>query len=275
MKIENAILRGMNSYRSPILTEFFSSPLPFSIPTRPILGADFLRNYGLLPDLRRKVLIDPSTKTEISALVKQTNTCVPKIIPPSGDNKYLALLSEFPSITRLTSNGTHPPPIKHRVVHRILTKGQPCFSKPRRLSPEKYRAAKIAEHMLADGICRRSSSNWASPLHLVEKDGGTDWRPCGDYRMLNNITIPDRYPTPHIQDFARNLAECKIFSKIDLTRAYFQIPVHPEDIPKTAISSPLELFEFTRMPFGLRNAGQTFQRFMDEVTCGLPATYIY
>jgi hypothetical protein len=93
--------------------------------------------------------------------------------------------------------------------------------------------------------------------------------------MLNNITIPDRYPIPHVQHFARNLAGCRSFSKIDLTRAYFQIPVHPEDIPKTAISIPLRLFEFVRMPFGLRNAGQTFQRFMDEVTRGLSATYVY
>ena len=88
------------------------------------------------------------------------------------------------------------------------------------------------------GIVQRSSSAWSSPLHMVRKDDGS-WHPCGDFRRLNTITTPDRYLVPHIQDFSANLVGKTIFSKVDLVRGYHQIPVHPADVCKTAVITPL------------------------------------
>ena len=97
------------------------------------------------------------------------------------------------------------------------------------------------------------------------------WRLETMWRLSNAQTVPDRYPIPHIQDFTQRLAGSKIFAKIDLVRAYYQIPVEPSDVHKT----PFGLFNFTRTPFGLRNSGQTFQRFIDHVTRGLDFVFVY
>ena len=107
--------------------------------------------------------------------------------------------------------------------------------------------------MESQGIICRSKSSWSSPLHMVEKSDGS-WRPCDDYRRLNLVTKRDMYPPPHMEDLSAQLASKKVFSKLDLRKGYYQVPVAPQDVPKTAVITPFGLYEFLRMPFGLRTA---------------------
>lgn len=251
--------------RREIVWEFCIADVPY-----PIIGADLLSHYGLAVNLRERKIVDTLTNLRINGTLKQAEFCNVSTIDQSS--KYATLMNEFPEITRLRQPLNAE---KCNTVHRIETRGPPLAQRARRLCPEKLAIAKQQfREMVKQGICRLSSGAWASPILMKRKKDGT-WRICGDFRRLNAVTEPDKYPVPYLQDFAANLHNKTIFSKLDLHKAYHQIPVAPEDIPKTAVITPFGLFEYTVMTFGLRNAGQTFQRYIFKALGDLPYVFAY
>lgn len=238
----------------------------------PIIGADILAHYGLVVDLRRRRLVD--TLTSVYSLGVRGHSSFPAVslLCRSAECKYTRILADYTEITGMSQQGAWE---SCDVVHHIQTTGPPVAERPRRLSPAKLAAAKREfRAMCRAGICRPSRSPWASPIHLEPKGEG-EWRICGDYRRLNFVTIPDRYPVPHLQDFTANLHGKKIFSALDLHKAFHQIPLAPSDIEKTAVITPFGLFEFKVMTFGLRNAGQTFQRYIHRALADLDFVFAF
>jgi Reverse transcriptase (RNA-dependent DNA polymerase) len=122
--------------------------------------------------------------------------------------------------------------------------------------------------MLKAEVIEPATSEWASPIVLVAKpDGSTLF--CVDYRPLNAATVRDSYPLPRMDECINSLGEAKIFTTLDCNSGYLQIPVRPKDREKTTLTSHEGLYWFLRMPFGLRNAPATFQRFVDITLSGL------
>ncbi|KAK3284527.1 hypothetical protein CYMTET_7823 [Cymbomonas tetramitiformis] len=109
------------------------------------------------------------------------------------------------------------------------------------------------------GILRPSSSPYGCPIIFAPKPGGK-WRMCCDYRALNNITIKDTYPLPPHDTLLEQLKGARWFSRFDFNQFFHQIPIHPDDIHKTAIRTRYGSYEWTVMPFGLTNAPATALR---------------
>ena len=235
----------------------------------PIIGADFLSFFSLAVDVRNRCLLQTGPPAlRYGASTKHS-------LAASISSPFDALINEFADVFSTTLPTYKPKRRPLDIQHHITTEGPPVFAKFRRLSPAKLDAAKQAFRDLeAQNICQKASSPWSSPLHMVLKKDGT-YRPCGDYRRLNNITEGDHYPLPNINDITSFLDGATIFSKLDLTKGYYQVPMAPEDIPKTAVTTPFGTFTFNYSCFGLKNAGATFQRMMDEILGDLPFCTAY
>ena len=159
--------------------------------------------------------------------------------------------------------------VEHQIDLKEGTK--PIRLKDRKTSPNLLPSLKEQlNNWTSQQVIERSRSPWAFPLVPVKKKGTDKIRWCVDYRALNAQTVGDSYPLPNIQDLLNRIGKKSIFSGIDLAGAYHCVPMREEDRPKTAFSCPYGLYQFKSMPFGLKSAGATFSRLIQQVLQDLP-----
>ncbi|UOH84918.1 hypothetical protein LQV05_001733 [Cryptococcus neoformans] len=171
-------------------------------------------------------------------------------------------IRNFPTISK-TRSGIH---FEINLKHGATPKHSAPYCVPEALLP-RFREM-LLEHLNA-GRLRYSSSPWASLVFLVSKGNGKFRMVC-DFRALNNIMVPDMYPMGNVQDILHRAArKGKIFAKLDCKDAFFQTLMKEEDIPKTAITTPLGLLEWVVMPQGIRNAPAAQQHRINEALQGL------
>ena len=122
--------------------------------------------------------------------------------------------------------------------------------------------------MEEQGIISLSKSPWSSPLVVVKKKDGS-LRLCVDYRKLNALSVGDSFPLPSIEELLVKVSGSVYFSTVDLKSGYHQIQVDPETRHKTAFCAGDRLYEYNRLPFGLRNAPSHFSRLMAAILANL------
>lgn len=223
--------------------------------------------------------------TPISSVQPPNFNLIDKSPPPFDVNKLrlddlneeeksaiVQLFKEFPDV--IYQEGT-PLGCTANVTHHIRTTDEiPTYAKNYRF-PEIYREEldKQMDELIQQGIVRDSDSPWNAPLWIVPKkmdsSGKQRFRVVVDYRKLNDKTIEDKYPLPQISDLLDKLGRCQYFTTIDLKSGFHQIAMDPDSTSKTAFSTPTRHLEWTRVPFGLKNAPSTFQRVMDNVLRGI------
>ena len=151
----------------------------------------------------------------------------------------------------------------------------PIKQHPYRINPIKLAAMREeVQYMLQNGIIEPSQSHWSSPCILVPKPDGS-YRFCTDFRRVNSVTKSDSYPIPRVDDCIDQIGHARYITKLDLLKGYWQVPLTERAKEISAFVTPDGLYQYTVMPFGMKNAPATYQRMINNVLSGVQGCGAY
>ena len=149
--------------------------------------------------------------------------------------------------------------------HIELLDNTPIWQKYRHFSrPINQEIEQQCQELLSNDIIEHSDSHWSSPIVPVRKRDGT-LRLCIDYRKVNKITKTENFPMPNLMHDIYKAHNVKFFTKLDLVRGFYQVPLDDDSKPITAFSTACNHFQFKRLSFGLKNSGIAFQKTMQQI----------
>ena len=152
--------------------------------------------------------------------------------------------------------------VPHKIV---MTQNTPIWQKPRNFAqPINEEIEEQCQDLLSNDILEYSNSLWSSPVVPVRKADG-DLRLCVDYRQVNKITRTENFPMPNLTKSIYKANNVQYFSKIDLVRGYYQVPIDQQSRDITAFSTMQNHYQFKRLSFGLKNSGMAFQKVMQQI----------
>lgn len=223
-----------------------------------ILGVEFLKAFN--------VKITATEEAEIQ--LSQMETARTQQIQDEQDLKpeQLAKLNRIKKLFEDISYEKKGLGKTHLIEHKIITTGEPIRQKPYPLSPAREKLVKDEiDEMLRLKVIKPVRSPWCNPVVVVTKKDGSP-RVCLDSRRLNEVTRKNRYPAPSSQRILDNLGKSKYLTSIDLSKAYWQIPLEEASKCKTAFAIPGKgSFCYERMPFGICNASADLAALMDMI----------
>jgi hypothetical protein len=165
----------------------------------------------------------------------------------------------------------HASVTKHKIR---LTDETPIYQRPRRFPPPiAEEIERQCQELNALDIIEPSVSPWSAPVVPVRKKDGSI-RMCIDYRQLNKVTVSDKFPVPNLSDSLFGLHGTQYFTRLDLVRGYYQIPIDEQSRELTAFSTPRNHWQFKRLSFGLKNAPAAFQREIQAVLSSFPSNRV-
>ena len=146
----------------------------------------------------------------------------------------------------------------------LMPDAYPKSAPPRRQSEAiRKLVSEEVKKMLNAGLIRPSVSSVTSPVVMVrQKD---KYRFCVDYTLVNQCTIPLRFPLPNLLATLQRLVGKVLYATLDLKSGYHQVRMHPDAIPLTAFTTMDGLYEYVVVPFGLKNAPAFFQFMMQDI----------
>lgn len=226
-----------------------------------ILGIDFWRIFQICPKYLGSITVSKNSLAEVK--LNNSQTFINSYDQLVASQKSIAdnIIAQFKSIS-IEEKGLGR---TNLITHRIDTgDAQPIRQRYYRMSPEKQRILlEQVDEMLALDVIEPCESAWSSPVLIVTKKNGQP-RFCLDSRKLNAVTKKDAYNLPYVSEILDNLRDAKYLSSVDLSKAFWQIPIEPKDRDKTAFYVPGRgSLRFKTTPFGLTNAPATQQRLVD------------